>query len=246
VSILNAIDDKRFFGSTLGDPSSWWAWRDFLAAVFAFGMTDTEGELNRRRTTRADLPVPVFAEAWLVCGRRAGKWCVLDMIAVFLAAFRDYRPYLRPGERATITVIAADRRQARVIMRYVIAYRHSERDRSAIYLDALPLFASGRVRLLDVPRHASQFAALERRTSSLGRDRGDHGRSAGTQDDLCNSAALSLVMSTSTGAPTIISAEALRLARIPFYYVTSGERSSDVAPQKPASGPGLRSSQSVA
>jgi hypothetical protein len=57
--------------------------------------------------------------AWIICGRRAGKSFVLALIAVFLACFHEYRPYLGPGERATIVVIAADRRQARVIMRYV-------------------------------------------------------------------------------------------------------------------------------
>ena len=33
--------------------------------------------------------------------------------------FRDYRPYLAPGERATLLIIAADRKQARVITRYI-------------------------------------------------------------------------------------------------------------------------------
>ena len=42
------------------------------------------------------------------------------MIAVFLAAFRDWRPYLGPGEVGTIMVICADRKQARVIMRYCL------------------------------------------------------------------------------------------------------------------------------
>jgi hypothetical protein len=41
------------------------------------------------------------------------------LIAVYLAAFRSWRPYLGPGERATVMVVAADRKQARVIMRYV-------------------------------------------------------------------------------------------------------------------------------
>ena len=60
-----------------------------------------------------------------------------------------------------------------------ITYRHSDTDRSAIYLDCLPLFTSGRARLIDSPRLISQFAGLERRTFSTGRDRVDHGR-AGT------------------------------------------------------------------
>jgi hypothetical protein len=72
-----------------------------------------------------------------------------------------------------------------------IRYAHSDRDRSAIYLDTLPLFTSGRARILDNPRMVSQFASLERRTSSAGRDRVDHGPSG--KDDLCNSAAGALV-----------------------------------------------------
>jgi hypothetical protein len=46
---------------------------------------------------------------------------MLALVAVFLACFRDWQPYLAPGERATIMVIATDRRQARVIFRYIRA-----------------------------------------------------------------------------------------------------------------------------
>jgi hypothetical protein len=61
-------------------------------------------------------------------------------------------------------------------------YRKSNLDRSAIYLSVLPLFASGRARLIDNPRLISQFAGLERRTFPTGRDRVDHGRAG--HDDL--------------------------------------------------------------
>jgi hypothetical protein len=74
---------------------------------------------------------------------------------------------------------------------YGIAYEHSERDRSSIYMDSLPLFTSGRVRLLDNKRLVNQFASLERRTSSIGKDRVDHG--PGGSDDVCNAAAGALV-----------------------------------------------------
>jgi hypothetical protein len=47
-----------------------------------------------------------------------------------------------------------------------ITYYHSNRDRSAIYADAVPLFTSGRARLLDNRRLVGQLAALERRTSA--------------------------------------------------------------------------------
>jgi hypothetical protein len=55
---------------------------------------------------------------------------VLALIAVYLACFRDYAPYLAPGEVATIAVLAANRPQARSIFRYI----------SGI-LKAVPLFA---------------------------------------------------------------------------------------------------------
>ena len=72
-----------------------------------------------------------------------------------------------------------------------VSYLQSDCDRSAAYLDALPLFTAGRVRLLDNPRLVSQFVGLERRTSAVGKDRVDHGPSG--HDDLCNSVALALV-----------------------------------------------------
>jgi hypothetical protein len=73
-----------------------------------------------------------------------------------------------------------------------INYKHSERDRSAIYGDALPLFTSGKVRLLDNKKMINQFASLERRTSSIGKDKIDHG--TGGHDDLCNSVAGAMVL----------------------------------------------------
>ncbi len=74
---------------------------------------------------------------------------------------------------------------------YGITYKASERERSAIYFDTLPLFTSGRARILDIQKLISQFASLERKTSATGRDRIDHG--PGGHDDLCNSAAGALV-----------------------------------------------------
>jgi hypothetical protein len=68
-----------------------------------------------------------------------------------------------------------------------VTYRKSDADRSAVYLDVLPLFTAGRARLLDSPRLVGQLAGLERRTFPTGRDRIDHGRSG--HDDLANAAA---------------------------------------------------------
>ena len=67
-------------------------------------------------------------------------------------------------------------------------------DRSGIYLNALPLFTSGRARLLDNKRLVNQFANLERRTFPSGKDRIDHER--GRHDDMCNAAAGALVLAS--------------------------------------------------
>jgi hypothetical protein len=92
-------------------------------------------------------------------------------------------------------------------------YTKSERDRSAIYLDMLPLFASGRVRLLDNKRLVSQFSELERRTFPTGRDVVRKG--PGSHDDVCNSAAGALVLAASRKAPMVITDAAIAWASTP-------------------------------
>jgi hypothetical protein len=115
--ITRVFDDRNLFGSILRD--TWKAWRSFLCALFALPMSKDEEATYRLCTGRAEIPSTPFTEAWLVCGRRAGKSFTLAMIAVFLACFREWRPHLAPGERATIMVLATDRKQARVIFRFV-------------------------------------------------------------------------------------------------------------------------------
>jgi hypothetical protein len=73
-----------------------------------------------------------------------------------------------------------------------IRYVHSDRNRSEIYLDCLPLFTSGRARILDNKRLINQFQSLERKTSSVGRDRVNH--PSNQHDDLANSCALAMVL----------------------------------------------------
>jgi hypothetical protein len=90
----------------------------FLKALFCLPMEEQEKRLFEVCTGREQLPDEAGREAWLICGRRAGKSFMLALIAVYLALFRDWRPYLSPGEVGTIKVLAVDRRQARVIYRY--------------------------------------------------------------------------------------------------------------------------------
>jgi hypothetical protein len=119
LTIRQALDDPALFGG-LFDRSSWRAWRTFLAALFGLPAESAHDlDLYRQCTGRRTWPPDPAAEAWLLVGRRGGKSRIAALIAVYLAAFRDYRPHLAAGEVATVALIAADRRQARVLLRYV-------------------------------------------------------------------------------------------------------------------------------
>lgn len=121
VTILDAMDDPLLFGQWFRGPS-WDAWRAFLAVLFALPLTDAQLEIFKECTGRTVAPNEPCREVRLLCGRRSGKSLIAAMIAVYLAFFRDYGPYLAPGEVATQMVIAADRRQARVITRFSRAF----------------------------------------------------------------------------------------------------------------------------
>lgn len=119
MNILQASADPNLFGGWFRRRDTWAVWFAFLAALFALPMDDEQRALFARHTGRTEPPADPQSEAWLVVGRRGGKSFVMALVAVYLACFRQYRQHLQPGERATILVIAADRRQARNIMRYV-------------------------------------------------------------------------------------------------------------------------------
>lgn len=119
MNILQAINDRKVFRQFFkGD--SWQSWIVFLSALFALPMSDKQLAIYKQHTGRTTPPTTPLHEAWLCIGRRGGKSFILAVIAVFLAVFKDWRPFLGPGEVGVVMVIAADRRQARVIMRYCL------------------------------------------------------------------------------------------------------------------------------
>ena len=121
MNILQALDDPKVFGQHFRNKDSWFAWRCFLCALFALPLSAEQLAIFRQCTGREASPTTALQEAWLVCGRRAGKSLMLALIAVFASCFRDWRPHLAVGERATVMIVCADRRQSRVIMRYALA-----------------------------------------------------------------------------------------------------------------------------
>ena len=125
-NILAAMADKKLFGQWFGTNwlgrDTWKTWRAFLAALFALPMDDDARAAYKQFTGRDDVPTEQANEAWIIAGRRSGKSRIAALIAVFLAAFRDYAKILAPGEIGTVMVIAADRKQARTILSYIDAF----------------------------------------------------------------------------------------------------------------------------
>jgi hypothetical protein len=98
----------------------WAAWRALLAAAFALPPQDDAAlDIYRECTGRSAWPTAPASEVWAICGRRGGKTRIMSTVAAWLAAFVDWQAYLAPGEVATVMLIAADRRQARIALRYI-------------------------------------------------------------------------------------------------------------------------------
>jgi len=122
--------DESLFGPWFRGPS-WLPWKAFLAGLFGLDMKPDMEQLWREFTQR-EPPTQAAREAWMVVGRRGGKSRIAALIAVYLACFRNYEPYLSPGEVATVPVISADRKGSRTVMRYVKAYLGVEKLRGRI------------------------------------------------------------------------------------------------------------------
>ena len=118
ISILDAIDAPSIWAGWFRHPQTWAPWRAFLSVMFGLPLDPAGLELFRQCTARNHPTAGGYTEAWLIIGRRGGKSFILALIACFLAVFKDWRPYLSPGEVGTVKVIAVDRKQARVIHRY--------------------------------------------------------------------------------------------------------------------------------
>jgi hypothetical protein len=118
-TIIDACRDPELFGRWFRRPETWQSWFGFLAILFDLPTTEPQRQLYRECTGREDLPSAPITEAWLCCGRRAGKSFALALISVYLACFRSYAEHLGPGERCTVIVAATDRKTARHIFRYI-------------------------------------------------------------------------------------------------------------------------------
>jgi hypothetical protein len=130
-NILEAIRDPKLLGHGfkkrwLLKTNTWQAWRSFLSACFGLPFEDEAAlQTYRQCTGRDDPPTRQFNEAYLVCGRRSGKSYLTAAIATYCAAFRDYFQFLAPGETAVVAIVAADKAQSQILLKYVRGFFQS-------------------------------------------------------------------------------------------------------------------------
>lgn len=131
ISLVDAMHDPALFGPWFEDRESWLSWETFLRALTGLPIEGDALATYRRHTQREAPGLEAASEAWVIVGRRGGKSRIAALIAVFLACFKNYEQYLAPGEVGTMAVLAADRLQARTVMRYIRGF-----------IDSVPLLKS--------------------------------------------------------------------------------------------------------
>jgi len=117
------------------------------------------------------------------------------VVADFAALLKSYRVFRVVGDRY------AGEWPREQFRKHGVSYEPSEKPKSQIYGELLPLINSRRATLLDDVKLVTQLCALERRTSRGGKDSIDH--APGAHDDRINAVAGALVLvGRSAAAPT--------------------------------------------
>jgi hypothetical protein len=118
VSMREALRRPEYFGAVLaGD--SWANWRVLLVAIAGEGLDEAEAGAFKGLSGRTGAPTEAAREFWAVVGRRGGKSRAAAVLAAWLAACKDYRHILAPGERGQLQVLSATRDQAGNLFNFV-------------------------------------------------------------------------------------------------------------------------------
>jgi len=101
---------------------SWKKWRAYVAATYGLPMDAEEFRIYQECTGRREPPTEEQRESVAIVGRRGGKTAIDSLLACYEACYRDYTPYLQPGERVYFPIIAADKKGARNAANYIKAF----------------------------------------------------------------------------------------------------------------------------
>src|SRR5262249_12351995 len=119
VTMRQALGDMGLLGTVLAG-GSWIAWRTLLIAAMGEALTDDERIVFKQFTGRQTEPLGRVEEFVAVKGRRGGGSRAASVLATYIGGLCQH-PALVRGERGVCLVIAADQRQADVILDYTEA-----------------------------------------------------------------------------------------------------------------------------
>jgi len=125
MDIISAIEDPRLFKPLGFSNPSWLAWRVFFKTIFALPMNRTERKIFRACTNLKRPPTKPAKEIFCLCGRRGGKSTAASLLCVWLACFRDWKPFLSVGETGWIMLVANDKSQAKILKNYISGFLNS-------------------------------------------------------------------------------------------------------------------------
>jgi hypothetical protein len=119
VTMREALRRSEYFGDVLaGD--SWANWRVLLIAIAGEELAEAEAVAFKALSGRAGMPIEAAREFWAIVGRRGGKSRSMAVLAAWLAACKDYRSILAPGERGQLQVLSATRDQAGNLFNFIV------------------------------------------------------------------------------------------------------------------------------
>lgn len=160
VPIRQALTDPALLGGSMGG-ETWYAWRVLLCSMMGEPLEPDELAIFEQLTGRTAGPDHRVEEALVVAGRRGGKSRAMAALGVYLAALCDWQDQLTVGEIGTLLMIAADTKQAGVLLEYADGMIH----------DSPMLASTVRNRTADALELRGNIA-LEVRSSSYRRLRG--------------------------------------------------------------------------
>src|SRR5688572_9075023 len=117
IQLMTRVLNAAFQGN------SWTVWQCVLKAAHALPLTHEERKVLGELTQRRHLPAAPVRELWLLLGRRSGKSIIAALLAVWATCCCIYA--LAPGEVGIFIIVAADRKQSRVIKKYVSGLLHA-------------------------------------------------------------------------------------------------------------------------
>lgn len=183
------VTEQTVDACMIGQPSV----RPPMEGVTYFGFTDPSGGSSDSFTTAIS--------HWDFDGKKPALDCLIETKAPFKPTpvvehhcntLKIYRVQWVQGDKY------AGEWPADAFLKHSISYRHSDRPKSQIYVDALPFLQSGSAALLYSEALKSQLVGLDRKTSRAGRDSIDH--EVGGHDDIANAACGALLLAAEIGS----------------------------------------------